>query len=41
VVEQITKQLHRLIDVIKVTELTSVPALHRELMLIKVSAHGR
>ena len=41
VVEQITKQLHRLIDVIKVTELTAVPALHRELMLIKVSAHGR
>ena len=41
VVEQIKKQLNRLIDVIKVTELTSVPALNRELMLIKVSAKGR
>ena len=41
VVEQIKKQLNRLIDVIKVTELTTVPALHRELMLIKVSARGR
>jgi len=41
VVEQIKKQLNRLIDVIKVTELTGVPALNRELMLIKVSAKGR
>jgi acetolactate synthase I/III small subunit len=40
VVEQIKKQLHKLIDVIKVTELTHAPALHRELMLIKVSARG-
>jgi acetolactate synthase-1/3 small subunit len=41
VVEQIKKQLNRLVDVIKVTELTAVPALHRELALIKVSAKGR
>jgi acetolactate synthase-1/3 small subunit len=41
VVEQIKKQLNRLIDVIKVFDLTDVPALHRELMLIKVSAKGR
>jgi acetolactate synthase I/III small subunit len=41
VVEQIKKQLNRLIDVIKVTELTDVPTLNRELMLIKVSAKGR
>jgi acetolactate synthase I/III small subunit len=40
VVEQIKKQLDRLIDVIKVTELTGVPALHRELMLVKVGARG-
>ena len=40
-VEQIKKQLNRLIDVIKVTELTGVPSLNRELMLIKVSAKGR
>lgn len=41
VVEQIKKQLNRLIDVIKVNDLTDVPALHRELMLIKVNAKGR
>ena len=41
IVEQIKKQLNRLIDVIKVYDLTDVPALHRELMLIKVSAKGR
>ena len=40
VVEQITKQLHRLIDVIKVTELTGIPSLNRELMLVKVNAKG-
>ncbi|HTP59653.1 MAG TPA: acetolactate synthase small subunit [Spirochaetia bacterium] len=38
VVEQIKKQLNRLIDVIRVTDLTGLPALHRELLLIKVSA---
>jgi acetolactate synthase I/III small subunit len=38
VVEQIKKQLNRLIDVITVTELTDVPALHRELLLVKVTA---
>ncbi len=40
VVEQIKKQLNRLIDVIKVTELTDTPSLNRELMLVKVSAKG-
>lgn len=40
VVEQIKKQLNRLIDVIRVTDLTCLPALHRELLLIKVSARG-
>ena len=40
VVEQIKKQLNRLIDVIKVTELTAVPSLNRELLLVKVSARG-
>jgi len=38
VVEQIKKQLNRLIDVIRVTDLTGLPALHRELLLIKVNA---
>ncbi len=41
VVEQIKKQLNRLIDIIKVTELTGVPSINRELMLVKVSAKGR
>jgi acetolactate synthase I/III small subunit len=40
VVEQIKKQLNRLIDVIKVNELTDAPSLNRELMLVKVSAKG-
>ena len=40
VVEQIKKQLNRLIDVIKVTELTGVPSLNSELMLVKVNAKG-
>jgi acetolactate synthase-1/3 small subunit len=40
VVEQIKKQLNRLIDVIKVNELTGVPSLNRELMLVKVNAKG-
>jgi acetolactate synthase-1/3 small subunit len=41
VVEQIKKQLNRLIDVIKVMDLTGVPSLNRELTLIKVSARSR
>ena len=40
VVEQIKKQLNRLIDVIRVNELTGVPSLSRELMLVKVNATG-
>jgi acetolactate synthase-1/3 small subunit len=41
VVEQIKKQLNRLVDVIKVLDLSASAALHRELALIKVSAKGR
>ena len=40
-VEQITKQLHRLIDVIKVQDLVEHEYLERELLLLKVSAVGR
>lgn len=36
--EQITKQLYKLIDVIKVIDLSSNPMVSRELALIKVSA---
>jgi acetolactate synthase-1/3 small subunit len=38
VIEQIKKQLNRLIDVIKVIDLTQVPSVNRELALVKVSA---
>jgi len=38
VLEQITKQLNRLVDVIKVTDLTSENHVDRELVMIKVSA---
>ena len=38
VIEQIKKQLNRLIDVIKVNDLTAVPSVSRELALVKVSA---
>ncbi len=36
--EQITKQLHKLIDVIKVQDITNQDYIDRELMLIKVNA---
>lgn len=39
--EKITKQLHRLIDVLKVMELTEHSCLERELMLIKLRSDGR
>ena len=38
IIEQITKQLHKLIDVIKVTDLTGGDFIGRELALIKVQA---
>ena len=41
VIEQITKHLNRLIDVIKVVDLTECPSIERELMLIKVRAVGK
>ena len=39
-VEQITKQLNRLIEVVKLVNLTEGPHIERELMLIKVKAVG-
>jgi acetolactate synthase-1/3 small subunit len=41
IIEQITKQLNKLIDVIKVTDLTSEEHVERELVLIKVSAPSK
>lgn len=39
-IEQITKHLHKLIEVVKVIDLTSNAHVERELMLIKVRATG-
>jgi len=38
VLEQITKQLHKLIEVLRVVDYTEIPAVERELALIKVAA---
>ncbi|MBI4208722.1 MAG: acetolactate synthase small subunit [Deltaproteobacteria bacterium] len=40
VIEQIIKQLNRLIDVIKVVDLTGVDHVEREIVLVKVVAQG-
>ena len=40
VIEQITKHLHKLIDVVKVVDLTEGPHIERELMLLKLKASG-
>lgn len=39
-IEQVTKQLHKLIEIVKVTTLTDSVHIERELMLIKVRATG-
>ena len=41
VIEQIAKQLNKLIDVIKVVDLSEAAHIERELMLIKVRASGK
>ncbi|MBW4633796.1 MAG: acetolactate synthase small subunit [Iphinoe sp. HA4291-MV1] len=38
VIEQLTKQLYKLINVLKVQDVTEVPCVERELMLLKVNA---
>ena len=40
IIEQIVKQLNKLIDVVKLIDLTEGPHIERELMLIKVKASG-
>jgi len=40
IIEQITKQLNKLIDVVKVIDLTEGTHIERELMLLKVRAGG-
>ncbi|WP_323016196.1 acetolactate synthase small subunit [Castellaniella sp.] len=41
IIEQITKHLNRLVDVVKVVDLSEGPHVERELMLIKVRAVGK
>ncbi len=41
VIEQITKHLNRLVDVVKVLDLTEGAHIERELMLVKVRAVGK
>ena len=40
IIEQITKQLNKLVDVVKLLDLTEGPHIEREMMLIKVRAEG-
>lgn len=40
IVEQLIKQLYRLINVLKVQDITNTPCVERELMLLKVNANG-
>ncbi|MEM8530142.1 MAG: acetolactate synthase small subunit [Chloroflexota bacterium] len=39
-VEQVTKQLYRLVEVVKVSDVTDDPTVEREMVLVKVSAVG-
>lgn len=41
IIEQITKQLNKLVDVVKVVDLSEAAHIERELMLIKVRASGK
>ena len=41
IIEQITKQLNKLIEVVKVVDLSEAAHIERELMLIKVRATGK
>src|ERR1700730_3223097 len=41
VIEQITKQLNKLVDVMKVVDLSEGEHIERELMLVKVRAIGK
>ena len=40
-VEQVTKQLHKLINVLKITDLDPASSVERELLLIKVKADAQ
>ena len=40
ILEQIMKQLHKIVSVIKVVEFSDIPAVEREMMFVKVQAEG-
>jgi acetolactate synthase-1/3 small subunit len=40
IIEQITKQLNKLVDIIKIVDLSEAPHIERELLLVKVRATG-
>ncbi len=40
IIEQITKQLNKLVDVVRLVDLTEGPHIEREMMLVKVKAAG-
>ena len=40
IIEQITKQLNKLIDLVKLMDMTDGPHIEREMMLVKVRAEG-
>jgi len=40
IIDQVKKQLDRLVDVIRITDLTGIPSVDRELALVKVSSTG-
>lgn len=40
VIEQITKQLHKLIDVVKLSDMTEGNFIEREMMFVKIRAEG-
>ena len=37
-IEQLTKQLYKLVNILKVEDITNIPCVERELMLIKIKA---
>ncbi|YP_003359223.1 acetohydroxyacid synthase small subunit (plastid) [Cryptomonas paramecium] len=39
-IDQITKQLYKLVNILKVHDITSIPCVERELMLLKISGFG-
>lgn len=40
IIEQLTKQLYKLVNVLKVQDITETPCVERELMLVKVNANS-